>query len=430
MNFLAHVADRVIGRPLLLHPQKLEVISYVLAERIGLARDSDLEATLEANAFFGKRSSNGTYRVANRKAIIPVHGTLVNRGAWIGPQSGMTSYEGMSAQLRMALDDADVDEIVLDMDSPGGEVAGFVSFASEVAAARTRKPITAYVNDMAASAAYGIASQATEIVSSPTSVLGSIGVVMMHVDHSKELEKKGRVVTYIYAGDHKVDGNPAEPLPDNVRASFQAEVDSAYQQFVGMVGSGRGDRLNADAARATQAQIFTGEAAVTAGLSDRIGTLDSVLTRARQGAGMPARARAQTPKRTEMDENTIDMAQHEQAVAKAKADGRKEGASEAVSRIKAILSLDEAQGREAQAQAIAFDTDLPAEQAKAILSAGIASPATTAAAPTLRPDAMAPAAATIAAQPPVAADASVVNFDAKASLKKHADKHNAKFNKA
>lgn len=132
-----------------------------------------------------------------------------------------------------------------------------------------------------------------------------------------------------------------------------------------------------------------------------------------------------------MDDNTILESEHKAALAKARDEGREEGARSAVDRIKGILALDEAKGREAQAQAIAFETQLDAAQAKAILSAGaFEAPAQQAVAPALRPDAMAPATASAAQPTPDLTDKGVVKFDAKASLKKHVDRHNAHIQKA
>src|SRR5262249_57857251 len=128
--------------------------------------------------------------------------------------------------------------VILDIDSPGGEATGAFGFYETLRLARGRKPIVAVVNDMAASAAYGIAAQADEIVISPSSMTGSIGVVMVHMDHSKELEKKGRTPTLIFAGDHKVDANSFEPLSPGVRADLQKEVDGIYGTFVESVAAG------------------------------------------------------------------------------------------------------------------------------------------------------------------------------------------------
>jgi hypothetical protein len=134
-----------------------------------------------------------------------------------------------------------------------------VALADAIRAARAEKPVIALVNDIAASAAYGIAAQANEVVISPTSVVGSIGVVLLHMDFSRELEKKGRKPTFIYAGAHKVDGNFLEPLSESVRADLQAEVDQ-YRRLRSAVAAGRG-KLTEAAGQGNRSKIYLGAGA-------------------------------------------------------------------------------------------------------------------------------------------------------------------------
>lgn len=272
MTHLARIAERVINRPLLLHPQKAEVILWVLGERVGLAPEAP---SPEQNRFIGQPKMldrfTKAYTVVDGVAVITIEGSLVNRGEWIGANSGLVSYEGIEAQLAIAMTDANVQAIVFDIDSGGGEATGMYGLASKIRTARQGKPIVAVVNDIAASAAYGIASQADEIVVSPTSVVGSIGVVLMHIDASKMMEMKGQTATLIYAGAHKVDGHPFGPLPDAVRADLQREVETFYDRFIETVVAGREGRLSDEAARKTEARVYIGQEAIALGLADRVG---------------------------------------------------------------------------------------------------------------------------------------------------------------
>ena len=196
---LLRLSDRLLNTPLLIHPAKAEVILGVLSGRIGFeAGLFNVEEGAEgpvASRFVGStRRGDGSAslaRTADGVAIIPVLDTLVNRGAWLDSRSGLTSYEGIAAQLRAAGQDPDVRSVLLDISSPGGEAAGMAGLADLIRSVRQTKLITAFVNDMAASAAYGIASAASEIVISPTSIVGSIGVVMLHADRSGELAAQG-----------------------------------------------------------------------------------------------------------------------------------------------------------------------------------------------------------------------------------------------
>lgn len=290
MSKLIHIADRVLNRPLMVLPEKLALIASVLEGRINIdatdlkeiEADAHLQTGPDASRFVGSPvSSDGTkykpYRVDSGVAAIPVLGSLVNRGAWIGARSGMTSYEGLAFQLGAAAKDPEVHAIILDMDSPGGEAVGAFEIADKVRAVAKLKPITAVVNGMAASAAYAIASAATKIVSTPSGVSGSIGVVMMHADYSHALHDKGIKPTLIHAGARKVDGNPYEPLSDNVKADFKAEVDQFYDLFVSSVAAGRKGRMTEKSVRGTEARTYIGQAALNAGLVDAIGSFETVL---------------------------------------------------------------------------------------------------------------------------------------------------------
>jgi ClpP class serine protease len=245
---------------------------------------------------------------------------------------------------------------------------------------RQIKPVTAFVNDMAASAAYGIASAASEIVTSPTSILGSIGVVMLHADRSGELAAQGVKPTLIFAGSHKVDGNPFEPLSDAVRADLQASVDAHYRQFLDTVAQGRGRKLTADMARATEARTFIGVEAIALGLADRIASFDEVL------ASLSEQTRSQTtrPSGRNARKGGISMST-EELVAAAEAVTAAPVASvqpvirleEAVAaarleeraRIRAIVNCAAAEGRTAQALMLATETSLSLTEVEKILGA-------------------------------------------------------------
>ncbi len=237
------------------------------------------------------------FAVRDGIAIIEVTGTLVHRGAYVGEASGVTSYEGIGAQLAAALSDPQVRGIALEIDTFGGEVAGAFDLADAVRAARAVKPVWAFVAESALSAGYAIASQADRIVLPRTGEVGSIGVLVMHADYSQRLSDEGLAVTMIHAGAHKVDANPFEPLPDDVRADLQAEVGALRDLFLETVAAGRGDRLSAADAGQTQARVYRGAQAVAAGLADEVSDLRTAFTEFRstvsgraRGPGAPAAA--------------------------------------------------------------------------------------------------------------------------------------------
>ena len=214
----------------------------------------------------------------NGVAVISIVGELVNRGSWMDAWSGLTSYVGIANDLQAALDDDDVEGIVLDIDSPGGEAAGAMETAALVRKASQSKPVTAFVNGAAASAAYAIASGAPRIVVTPSATLGSIGVVLLHLDRSERMAKDGLKPTLIKKGAYKTDGTSLEPLaagrPRPHR--FAARRRLRVLIFASTVAAHR-PALNLEAVKATEAGLYIGQQAIDAGLADEIGTLDDVV---------------------------------------------------------------------------------------------------------------------------------------------------------
>ena len=262
--------------------------------------------------------------------------------------------------------------------------------ADVIRSVRQTKPVTAFVNDMAASAAYGIASAASEIVISPTSIVGSIGVVMLHADRSGELAAQGVKPTLIFAGSHKVDGNPFEPLSDAVRADLQASVDAHYRQFLTIVEQGRGLRFNAAMARATEARTFIGAEAISLGLADRIASFDEVLASLSQTTTRPSGRNARKGGISMSTDDTAPAAgmagHHSTAEQDAAALRAREAAGtmarehaarledavaaarlEERARIRAIVNSEAADGRGSQALMLATETALSVAEAERIL---------------------------------------------------------------
>lgn len=375
MTLLWRIAERAVNRPLLIHPHKAAIIADVLAGRIGLDAS---ELTPEASRFEGERIERDVsgrplrmlpYSVSQGVGIISVVGTMVNRGAWIGANSGLVSYEGVKFQVAQAAADPNVRSILLDLESPGGEAVGAFEAAAAVREAAAAKPVVAVINGMAASAAYAIASAATRIVTTETGVSGSIGVVLLHADYSQRLEAEGVKPTLIFAGAHKVDGNPYEPLTDEVRSDLQAEVDSFYARFLDTVAAGRGRRLSARAARDTQARTFIGQEAVNAGLADEVGSFESALAALKRKYRGSVRSTARGTK-MENETNTPAAAGFTQAdLDRARADGE----AAAYSRMSNVMALAASKGRERAALELAISAPgMSADQIGSFIEANVA----------------------------------------------------------
>ncbi len=152
-----------------------------------------------------------------------------------------------------------------------GDLAG-------VLALRQRKPVVAVVNPFAASAAYHIASQATEVVVVPSGQVGSIGTFVMHVDTSAALEMAGLKVTLISAGKHKVAGNEFEPLDSETEAAIQRDVNTFNDVFVRDVARGRGvPQARVRGTSFGEGRMVLARQAQRAGLVDRVATVEQVV---------------------------------------------------------------------------------------------------------------------------------------------------------
>jgi signal peptide peptidase SppA len=266
---LPHVASRVFGAPLMIARAKLEVILGVLAPRLTGSVPEPTEAEADPAPL--------TSVTVERIAVISVIGTLVTRSGYLDAASGLQSYADISGAIAAAIDDPSVRGVILDVDSPGGEVGGLFDLVEQLQATRkTRdKPLWAVANESALSAAYAIASAADRLYVTRTGEVGSIGVVAVHIDESGADSKAGLAWTFVFAGERKVDGNAHEPLSERARATVQVDVDRLYSDLCGLVAANRG--LSTEAVRATDAAIYRGELALRAGLADRVGTLDLAL---------------------------------------------------------------------------------------------------------------------------------------------------------
>ena len=205
--------------------------------------------------------------------------------------SGLTSYQGIAAQLDAALADPRARAILLDVDSPGGEAGGVFDLADRIRAATRIKPVWAVANDLAFSAAYALASAANRVFVSRTGGVGSIGVIALHADQSGKDAQDGVRYTTVFAGARKNDLNPHAPLSDEALDGLQTEVNRVYDLFVATVAQHRG--LASERVRATEAGLFFGQDAIAAGLADALGTREDALTQLTQtlAAGIPGRPR-------------------------------------------------------------------------------------------------------------------------------------------
>lgn len=203
----------------------------------------------------GPREIRETYTIVDGTAVISIHGLLTKRDDEFS--FGTTSYDSIFEQVTEAIKDVEVQEIALDIDSPGGEVSGLFDLVDFIYNARNQKPIYAYVNDCACSAAYAIASAASKIFVTRTSMVGSIGVIAIHSDISEAEKKAGIKYTTVFAGAKKSALSPHESITNEAISDLQNEVDRIYQIFVETVARNR--RIPEKVVKNTEAGVFYGE---------------------------------------------------------------------------------------------------------------------------------------------------------------------------
>lgn len=223
--------------------------------------------------------------------VIPVSGPMLPRSisGWFGTIAGM---DVLRQRIEGAARNPDVAAIVLDIDSPGGTVAGTAETAAVVAAAAQQKPVVAVANSLMASAAYWIGSQATEVVMAPHSDAGSVGVVAMHANVARMYERLGVEMTVIRSGPRKAEGHPFGPLDEAAREAIQARVDDAAGAFLDAVAAGRRMGRKTAQDRFGAGHVMGAREAVESGLADRMATLDEVVAGLAAGKGKVWRRRS------------------------------------------------------------------------------------------------------------------------------------------
>lgn len=257
------ILQRFNGVPLLLESRALEAL---LAGQPMAPTDRE-------------RALSRDLKETNGVMTVPIHGVLMKRGfgdpRW-DAVFGIIAVETITANMRVALA-AKPKGIVLDIDSPGGEVPGLFDLADEIMAAREQGiPMIAVANEWAASGGYLLAAAANEIMGPRTALVGSIGAKMARLDLSgldKNLGIKYRVFT---SGAKKSYGDPHVAMSADEEKWFQEQVDFIGGMFVDFVAKARS--MSADSVRSTEAGVYRGEDAVGLKLMNRIGTYEEALT--------------------------------------------------------------------------------------------------------------------------------------------------------
>lgn len=270
--------DLCASEPWLITEEYLHVIMEIAG------RTNDIDALM---ARTGRQLQN-TRRVTLRDgvAIVPVVGPIIRYANLFSEISGATSTQVLATDIRAALDDPLVRGIVLDINSPGGMASGINELGDLIYAGRKEKPIIAYAGGQMASAAYWLGSGADEIVADRTAVLGSIGAIMTITDSRGRDERMGvRTIEIVssQSPDKRLDVNE-----DASRAKLQRIVDDLAGVFVSSVARNRGIDESQVLDNYGRGGLMVGQAAVDAGLADRIGSLESVIAELMTSSNKPS----------------------------------------------------------------------------------------------------------------------------------------------
>jgi len=337
--------DMIQDRAWALHPAKLDEINIFIQSRLNGEK-------LVSQAEIGKSGNRADdpYIINDGVAVIPVYGTLQKRMNLFSSFSGGTSTELIKKDVIHAVNNPDISAIVLDVDSPGGSVDGTKDLSDVIFEGREEKPIITYANGMMASAGYWIGSAADAIVANGTAMVGSIGVVLTHIDSSEQDKKDGIKRTQIYAGKYKRIASGEKPLSDEGQEYLQSMVDDFYGIFLEAVSRNRGIDTET-ALKMADGKEFIGKKALEIGLVDHIGTLETAIKLAKSMGEQIMDLKALQEKYPDLHQQVLDLGAQSVDTDKIIADSTAGGIEAERKRVTEILAIEDTDP-EARDQAI------------------------------------------------------------------------------
>jgi protease-4 len=227
---------------------------------------------------------------SDKVAIVEVQGDLLDERAGGLFQAGENPLSLFAQELDQIADDDSVKAVVLRVNSPGGSVTTSDTMYDILLRfrAKTHKPVVAAAMEVDASGAYYVSCAADRIVVSPTSIVGSIGVIFESFNFETTLDKIGVEVNAIKSAPLKDMASPYKHLTPQARQVMQDMVDEYYGRFKNVVATSRGIKDAATLGLVTDGRVFSGDRAVTLGLADQTGRLDDAVDLARKLANVPA----------------------------------------------------------------------------------------------------------------------------------------------
>ena len=278
--------------------------AYAAAEARKLA-----DPKFSASADYSAEVMSQMYSVQQNVGVISIKGSLVEGSAGYGVFYGQTGYDDIRAALVAAVSNSDVKAILLDVSSGGGQVSGVDDTAQLISRVNNVKPVVTYTGSTMGSAALWLGASANYTVAGKTAIVGSLGVIMVHLDRSRQLADAGIKPTIIRAGTEKALATPYEPLSEKAQAGLQSQADVLYGVFLNHVASSRGVSATNGDKKFGQGRVFVGQQAVDAGLVDKLGTYEDAfmkaqaLSKPKKSAGMKADALLCPPVSASLSDN-------------------------------------------------------------------------------------------------------------------------------
>lgn len=270
-----HIAERAFNKPLLIEATKSRIIANFLEKRFNMHGDF-VGARVDEDDGYTTRKPDVPSITMDQVAVVSIIGTLVHRMGDCDAASGLMSYQALRECIIEHANNSAIKMIVLDIDSGGGEVDGNFELARLIREINDDvKPVIGIANGVAYSGAYSLGCAAGKLFMIETGGVGSIGVIVQHVDFSKANEAEGIKITNITAGARKAMLSPDFPLSEQAQALLQDKVDQTYNIFVQHVAMMR--NISVKDVESTQGGLIFGEDAVKLNLVDGIVDYDDLI---------------------------------------------------------------------------------------------------------------------------------------------------------
>ena len=283
MRDYGRIVSKVTSTPWMMMPSSLKMILEILDAHLnGNITQEEIKQRLQAET--PRHQSVPDPRPYASVGVLPLHGPIFPKANLMTDLSGATSLDQWSSDFMEMVNDEKITSIILDVDSPGGLSDMIPETAEMIRNARDVKPIYAVANTMAASAAYGLAAQATKLFASPSAITGSIGTYMVHTDESGMDEKLGVKETIIKAGRFKA--VEIESLTPESKAYLEGFVGDVNTRFVQAIAEGRGMDPDELWAQYGNGRVFQADRALEVGAIDGIATLAEVVGSTLDGGGV------------------------------------------------------------------------------------------------------------------------------------------------